>query len=83
MDTKACECVYVFMDNSARIGADCFWLVVLDKYYWMLYFLTLAMYPKFLITLNKVLNSVPITMWVGQVSIFIPLKSIPLLIQYW
>ena len=63
------------MDNGVRIGADCFWLVMLDKYHWMLYFLTPAMYPLFLITLDKELNSVPITVWVGQVGIFIPIKN--------
>jgi 26S proteasome regulatory subunit N1 len=35
----------------------------------MLYFLVTAMYPRFLITLNEELNSVPITVRVGQVSI--------------
>ena len=35
----------------------------------MLYFLVTAMYPRFLITLNEELNSVPVTVRVGQVSI--------------
>ncbi|KAF5336461.1 hypothetical protein D9611_006460 [Ephemerocybe angulata] len=39
---------------------------VLDKYHWMLYFLTPAMYPRFLITLNEDLNNVPVTVRVGQ-----------------
>jgi 26S proteasome regulatory subunit N1 len=43
--------------------------VVLDKYHWMLYFLVMAMYPCFLITLNEELLSVPITICVGQVCI--------------
>ena len=43
--------------------------VVLDKYHWMLYFLVTAMYPRFLITLNEELLSVPVTVHVGQVCI--------------
>ncbi|TFK22375.1 26S proteasome regulatory complex, non-ATPase subcomplex, Rpn1 subunit [Coprinopsis marcescibilis] len=39
---------------------------VLDKYHWMLYFLAPAMYPRFLITLDEELNSVPVTVRVGQ-----------------
>jgi hypothetical protein len=34
----------------------------------MLYFLTLAMYPRFLITLDEELNPSPVTVRVGQVS---------------
>ena len=45
-------------------------LVVLDKYHWMLYFLVTAMYPRFLITLDEDLNNIPVTVRVGQVSIF-------------
>ena len=32
----------------------------------MLYFLTPAMYPRFLITLDEELNSIPVTVRVGQ-----------------
>ncbi|GBE87336.1 26S proteasome regulatory subunit rpn-1 [Sparassis crispa] len=39
---------------------------VLDKYHWMLYFLVTAMYPRFLITLDEELNSLPVTVRVGQ-----------------
>ncbi|KAG2003380.1 26S proteasome subunit RPN2a [Coprinopsis cinerea AmutBmut pab1-1] len=39
---------------------------VLDKYHWMLYFLTPAMYPRFLITLDEELNALPTTVRVGQ-----------------
>ncbi|KAI0711277.1 armadillo-type protein [Earliella scabrosa] len=39
---------------------------ILDKYHWMLYFLTPAMYPRFLITLDEELNSIPVTVRVGQ-----------------
>ena len=35
----------------------------------MLYFLVTAMYPRFLITLDEELNSIPVTVRVGQVSI--------------
>lgn len=35
----------------------------------MLYFLTPAMYPRFLITLNEQLESIPVTVRVGQVNI--------------
>jgi len=43
-------------------------IVVLDKYHWMLYFLTTAMYPRFLITLDEELKPKPVTVRVGQVS---------------
>ena len=75
--------VSVFMDSSAKQVLTVIWLVVLDKYHWMLYFLTPAMYPRFLITLNEELNSVPVTVRVGQVSILLPLKSNLLLIHRW
>ncbi|KAF9525747.1 armadillo-type protein [Crepidotus variabilis] len=39
---------------------------VLDKYHWMLYFLTPAMYPRFLITLDEKLENKPVTVRVGQ-----------------
>ncbi|KAI0764868.1 armadillo-type protein [Fomes fomentarius] len=39
---------------------------ILDKYHWMLYFLTSAMYPRFLITLDEELNNIPATVRVGQ-----------------
>jgi hypothetical protein len=42
---------------------------VLDKYHWMLYFLVTAMYPRFLITLDENLESKPVTVRVGQVSL--------------
>ncbi|KAH7882342.1 26S proteasome regulatory complex non-ATPase subcomplex Rpn1 subunit [Phlebopus sp. FC_14] len=39
---------------------------VLDRYHWMLYFLATAMHPRFLITLNEDLESLPVTVRVGQ-----------------
>lgn len=39
---------------------------ILDKYHWMLYFLTPAMAPRFLITLDEELNSKPVSVRVGQ-----------------
>ncbi|KAG5220191.1 proteasome regulatory particle base [Salix suchowensis] len=39
---------------------------VLDKYHWMLYFISTAMYPRFLITLDEELNNLPVTVRVGQ-----------------
>ncbi|KAF8921613.1 armadillo-type protein [Mucidula mucida] len=39
---------------------------ILDKYHWMLYFLTPAMYPRFLITLDEELKNIPVTVRVGQ-----------------
>lgn len=44
-------------------------LVILDKYHWMLYFLTPAMYPRFLITLDDKLQNKAVTVRVGQVGI--------------
>lgn len=48
-----------------------YFLVVLDKYHWMLYFLVTAMYPRFLITLSEDLESLPVTVRVGQVSVWV------------
>ncbi|TRM60317.1 armadillo-type protein [Schizophyllum amplum] len=39
---------------------------IMDKYHWMLYFLTPAMFPRFLITLDEELNPLPVTVRVGQ-----------------
>ncbi|UZJ54685.1 hypothetical protein CBS101457_004005 [Exobasidium rhododendri] len=39
---------------------------VLDKSHWMLYFLVSAMYPRFLITLDEELKSLPTSVRVGQ-----------------
>ncbi|PPQ66966.1 hypothetical protein CVT26_009997 [Gymnopilus dilepis] len=39
---------------------------ILDKYHWMLYLLTPAMYPRFLITLDENLEPKPVTVRVGQ-----------------
>jgi 26S proteasome regulatory subunit N1 len=42
-------------------------IVVLGKQHWMLYWLTTAMYPQFLITLDeKTLEEKPVTVRVGQ-----------------
>ena len=41
--------------------------VILDKYHWMLYYLVPAMYPRFMITLDEDLKSLPVTVRVGQV----------------
>ncbi|CAG8552839.1 6622_t:CDS:10 [Paraglomus occultum] len=40
--------------------------LILDKYHWFLYFLVTAMYPRFLITLDENLESLPVTVRVGQ-----------------
>ncbi|KIK70142.1 hypothetical protein GYMLUDRAFT_34615 [Collybiopsis luxurians FD-317 M1] len=39
---------------------------ILDKQHWMLYFLVNAMYPRFMITLDEELNSLPVAVRVGQ-----------------
>ncbi|KAG9077388.1 proteasome regulatory particle base subunit [Ceratobasidium sp. UAMH 11750] len=39
---------------------------ILDKSHWMLYFLVTAMYPRFMITLDENLESMPVTVRVGQ-----------------
>ncbi|KAJ8515874.1 hypothetical protein ONZ45_g6768 [Pleurotus djamor] len=39
---------------------------ILDRYHWMLYFISTAMYPRFLITLDEELNNLPVTVRVGQ-----------------
>lgn len=69
MDTKACKfCQYI----AKNINPDTPSLVILDKYHWMLYLLTPAMYPRFLITLDENLENKPVTVRVGQVSYFSP-----------
>ena len=40
--------------------------VILDKYHWMFFFLVPAMYPRFMITLDEDLRSIPVTVRVGQ-----------------
>ncbi|KAJ7251696.1 hypothetical protein C8J57DRAFT_1723109 [Mycena rebaudengoi] len=40
--------------------------IILDKYHWMLFFLVTAMFPRFLITVDEELNSMPVTVRVGQ-----------------
>ncbi|KDN45708.1 hypothetical protein RSAG8_04792, partial [Rhizoctonia solani AG-8 WAC10335] len=39
---------------------------ILDKSHWMLYFLVTAIYPRFMITLDANLESLPVTVRVGQ-----------------
>ncbi|KAJ7770509.1 26S proteasome regulatory complex non-ATPase subcomplex Rpn1 subunit [Mycena metata] len=39
---------------------------ILEKYHWMLFFLVTAMYPRFLITVDEKLESMPVTVRVGQ-----------------
>ncbi|KAF5362663.1 hypothetical protein D9758_009578 [Tetrapyrgos nigripes] len=39
---------------------------ILDKYHWMMYFLSLSMYPRFMITLDDKLNHLPVSVRVGQ-----------------
>lgn len=63
-DAKACELV-ILNPNGSFLTYSL--VVVLDKYHWMLYFLVTAMYPRFLITLNEDLESLPVTVRVGQV----------------
>ncbi|CAG8471978.1 12679_t:CDS:10 [Acaulospora colombiana] len=40
--------------------------LILGKYHWFLYYLAAAMYPRFLITLDESLKSLPVTVRVGQ-----------------
>lgn len=40
--------------------------VILDKSHWMLYFIVMAMYPRFLITLDEDGNSLSTSVRVGQ-----------------
>ena len=41
-------------------------LVILGNYHWILYYLTTAFRPRFLITLDEDLNNLPVTVRVGQ-----------------
>jgi 26S proteasome regulatory subunit N1 len=41
-------------------------IVILGNYHWILYYLTSAMRPRFLITLDEELNNLPVTVRVGQ-----------------
>ena len=65
-DAKACKFPADLEEGAILNFSDV--VVVLDKYHWMLYFLVTAMYPRFLITLDEELNSMPVTVRVGQVS---------------
>ncbi|CAG8438595.1 3197_t:CDS:10 [Ambispora gerdemannii] len=40
--------------------------LILNRHHWFLFYLTTAMYPRFLITLDENLNSLPVTVRVGQ-----------------
>ncbi|KAJ7451299.1 hypothetical protein FB451DRAFT_1525582 [Mycena latifolia] len=42
-----------------------------STYHWMMYFLVTTMYPRFLITVDEELNSMPVTVRVGQVSLLV------------
>ncbi|KAF9561442.1 26S proteasome regulatory complex, non-ATPase subcomplex, Rpn1 subunit [Agrocybe pediades] len=48
---------------TAFIDAKAF---IFDKYHWLLFLITPAMYPRFLITLDEELNNLPVTVRVGQ-----------------
>ncbi|CAG8655494.1 46371_t:CDS:10 [Gigaspora margarita] len=41
-------------------------MLILGRYHWFLYYLVTSMYPRFLITLDENLNSLPVTVRVGQ-----------------
>lgn len=45
-----------------------FFLVILDKAHYMLFYLAPAMYPRFLIALDENLEPLPVTVRVGQVN---------------
>jgi 26S proteasome regulatory subunit N1 len=65
-DAKACKsmhCLCICSKPEFKRAT-----VILDRYHWMLYYLVTAMYPRFLITLNESLESLPVTVRVGQVS---------------
>lgn len=61
LDAKACE--YFTVQSLTMTDAPS---VILDKYHWMFFFLVPAMYPRFLITLDEDLRSIPVTVRVGQ-----------------
>lgn len=66
-DAKGCESLYPSLHLHYRPLTSSFrFIVILDKYHWMLYFLAPAMYPRFLITLDEELNNLPVTVRVGQ-----------------
>lgn len=64
-DAKACESICLPFSSWGPV-IDLLSVVILDKYHWMLYFLTPAMYPRFLITLDEDLETKPVTVRVGQ-----------------
>jgi len=57
----------VSISDVQLTGVIDLFLVIMDKYHWMLYFLAPAMYPRFLITLDEKLEDKPVTVRVGQV----------------
>jgi len=46
-------------------------LVILGKSHYLLYTLVVAMYPRWLVTLDEDLEPLPVSVRVGQVSFFI------------
>ena len=62
-DAKACE----YVKFAFRVQFDLSVVVVMDRYHWMLYFLTPAMNPRFLIMLDEKLKNKAVTVRVGQV----------------
>jgi 26S proteasome regulatory subunit N1 len=63
-DAKFCEGYLCFISDAFPLSHL---TVILDKYHWMLYYLVPAMYPRFMITLDEDLKSLPVTVRVGQV----------------
>ena len=56
MDAHQCTPLYEMWSN----------LVILGNYHWILYYLTTAIRPRFLITFDEELNNLPVTVRVGQ-----------------
>lgn len=46
-------------------------LVILGKSHYLLYTLVVAMYPRWLVTLDEDLEPLPVSVRVGQVSLFL------------
>jgi len=58
------------MSNNIKQNIPCS-IVILGKSHYLLYTLVVAMYPRWLVTLDEDLEPLPVSVRVGQVSFFL------------
>ena len=54
--------------SMERILLDFFFLAIVGKYHYLLYFLALAIQPRMLVTFDESLRPLPVPVRVGQVN---------------